>query len=57
MKCPGCGLMTAVQDGPTHPYVVSSPGCWAIYGEVLAREYQNPEASPLDPIDGAMLAS
>lgn len=26
-------------DGPTHAYIGASPGCWQIYGEVLAREY------------------
>lgn len=26
-------------DGPTHPYIGSAPGCWALYGEVLGREY------------------
>jgi hypothetical protein len=25
--------------GPTHPYIGSAPGCWALYGEVLGREY------------------
>lgn len=40
--CPGCGAVVPVTDGPTHPYMLSSPGCWAVYGEVLAREYQNP---------------
>ncbi len=25
-----------------HRYLESSPGCWAVYGEVLAREYQQP---------------
>lgn len=39
--CPGCGLRAPVHHGPTHPYVVSSPACWAAYGEVLAREYQD----------------
>jgi hypothetical protein len=28
-------------DGPTHDYMESSPACWAIYGEVLAREYSD----------------
>lgn len=28
--------------GPTHPYMLSSPACWDAYGEVLAREYQDP---------------
>jgi hypothetical protein len=30
------------EHGPTHPYVRSSPACWAIYGKILAREYENP---------------
>ncbi len=42
MKCPGCGGEFAALDGPTHRYMESSPGCWAAYGEVLAREYANP---------------
>jgi hypothetical protein len=28
--------------GPTHPYMESSPGCWHLYGEVLAWEYEDP---------------
>ena len=28
-------------EGPTHRYMASSPGCWAMYGEVLAREYSD----------------
>jgi hypothetical protein len=38
--CPGCGALVPDTDGPTHPYIGASPGCWAIYGEVLAREYR-----------------
>ncbi len=41
--CPGCGLVSPAHDGPTHPYVLSSPACWATYGTVLAREYEDPE--------------
>ena len=26
-------------SGPQHPYMKSSPGCWAAYGEILARQY------------------
>jgi hypothetical protein len=26
-------------EGPTHRYLESSPGCWHVYGQVLAREY------------------
>ncbi len=27
--------------GTTHAYMISTPGCWAAYGAVLGREYQN----------------
>lgn len=37
--CPGCGALVPDLDGPTHAYVGASPGCWKIYGDVLAREY------------------
>jgi hypothetical protein len=37
--CPGCGLELPDRDGPTHAYIGASPACWALYGELLAREY------------------
>ena len=37
--CPGCGLELPNPDGPTHAYIGASPACWALYGELLAREY------------------
>ena len=40
--CPGCGALLPVENGPTHPYMRSSPACWARYGEVLAREFGDP---------------
>jgi hypothetical protein len=40
--CPGCAAGFAPMDGPTHRYMASSPGCWAAFGEVLAREYADP---------------
>lgn len=40
--CPGCGVVLAPHDGPTHRYPESSPACWALYGQVLAREYSDP---------------
>ena len=41
--CPSCGAATAPStSGATHRYLESSPGCWAAYGEVLAREYADP---------------
>lgn len=39
IPCVGCGALVADTDGPTHAYVGASPGCWAIFGEVLAIRY------------------
>lgn len=41
-KCVSCGGNFPDIDGPVHAYMDSSPGCWAVYGEVLAREYSDP---------------
>ncbi len=41
-KCFSCGGEYPDIEGPIHRYMKSSPGCWAVYGEVLAREYSNP---------------
>lgn len=40
-KCPGCGIMCPKYNDVTHEYLGASAGCWAIYGEVLAREYSD----------------
>ena len=32
--CPGCGLVVGPADGPTHPYIGGSPGCWALLHEL-----------------------
>ena len=34
--------MVSPSDGPTHAYMGASPGCWALFGEVLAKEYGDP---------------
>jgi len=39
--CIGCGLKSEKGDGVTHQYLESSARCWAKYGELLAREYEN----------------
>jgi len=39
--CHWCGLETEKLDSPTHRYMASTPGCWALFGRVLAREYEN----------------
>lgn len=31
--CPGCGLETAENNGPVHAYVITSPGCWRLFGQ------------------------
>ncbi|WP_143452332.1 DUF5946 family protein [Lacimicrobium alkaliphilum] len=41
-KCFSCGGVYPDIDGPVHRYMNSSPGCWSVYGEVLAREYSDP---------------
>lgn len=40
--CPGCGLVLPVSDGPTHAYIGSSAACWALFGEVIAKEFSDP---------------
>lgn len=37
--CYGCGAEVSAAPGPTHRYIGAAPGCWAIFGEVLARDY------------------
>ena len=39
IPCIGCGGLVPRMEGPTHRYMESSPGCWHLYGQVLAREY------------------
>jgi len=41
IRCIGCGGVVPQMDGPTHRYMESSPGCWQVYGQVLAREYSD----------------
>ena len=41
-ECPACGLRSTVLAVPTHPYMLSSPGCWAAFGEVLSRNGADP---------------
>ena len=42
VSCPGCGGRYPAEDGPQHPYMIGSAGCWARYGAVLGREYEEP---------------
>lgn len=38
IACQQCGARTPDIDGPTHPYMVSSPGCWQAFAELQADE-------------------
>lgn len=44
--CFGCGAVVPDIDGPTHAYLLSAPGCWQRFGEVLAAEFSNPARWP-----------
>lgn len=41
-RCFACGGAFEPVEGPAHKYMLSTPGCWAAYGRLLAREYENP---------------
>ena len=47
IRCVGCGGLVPEMNGPTHRYLESSPGCWNLYGLVLAREYSDPAFAAL----------
>jgi CTP:molybdopterin cytidylyltransferase MocA len=41
-RCPGCGaLYDPMPKGPIHEYIGASAACWAAFGELLAREFQD----------------
>jgi len=42
IKCYGCGALVDDTNGATHEYIGAVAGCWAIFGEILAREFNNP---------------
>jgi Family of unknown function (DUF5946) len=43
VRCFGCGGFFSEIDGPTHPYMESIAGCWHAYGEIMARQYLDPD--------------
>jgi hypothetical protein len=40
LLCPGCCQSFPDLDGPMHPYIGASAGCWDVYGRILAREFE-----------------
>jgi hypothetical protein len=47
IACIGCGALVPDVVGPTHRYLGASPGCWALYGELLAAELLDRERAPM----------
>ena len=39
IACFSCNARSLNFEGETHKYLLSAPGCWAMYCEVLEREY------------------
>ncbi len=39
--------MLPAQDGPTHRYLGASAACWALYGRLMAREFNDPAYAPI----------
>lgn len=50
IACYGCGALVPSVDGPLHRYIGAAAGCWAAYGEVLARRYSGRGASDPDAL-------
>ncbi len=40
--CPDCKVELPFFDGPTHAYLGGNASCWKAYGELLAKEYGEP---------------
>lgn len=47
IHCPQCGASVADVEGPTHAYYGEAPGCWALFGEVIARTLSDDRFAPL----------
>ncbi len=41
--CPGCGIRLPAAGNAEHPYMIGSAACWQGYGQLLARQYADPE--------------
>lgn len=55
--CPGCGAVIADPGGITHPTVGASAGCWAAYGDLVAREYGEWSNPSIHRLTGATYAA
>ncbi len=41
IPCFACGAKSLNIEGEVHEYMLSAPGCWEMFNEVLAREYSD----------------
>ena len=39
IRCFSCRATVPDIEGPIHKYMDSSPGCWKLYTDILAKEY------------------
>ena len=56
VRCVGCGAQFPASEGKTHPYMVSSAGCWSTFCALLAREYADPALFAVHPLSVAAYA-
>lgn len=42
IPCFACGARSPKIEGECHKYMLSSPGCWAMFVEVMAKEHSHP---------------
>jgi hypothetical protein len=41
INCFGCGAKSLNFEGEVHNYMLSSPGCWAMFCEIMDREFSD----------------
>lgn len=46
VACFSCGALVPKIEGPIHKYMLADPGCWKLYGEILAKEYTQNNYDP-----------
>lgn len=42
-RCPDCKALAPDVTGPTHSYLGASAGCWKVFGDILTKEYSDPD--------------
>lgn len=43
--CFACGALVPDMIGPTHPYMLSAPGCWHLHGILSSAQYRRSQLS------------